>query len=243
MELVNKRIVITGGTSGIGYQLVKQLHRNNKLVVVARSKLKLHALHQEFSNIFPLEADLANLADVENIGKQIKSEFPKIDLLINNAAVQHTAYFTDQDFYYKGIAKEVNTNFTSICCLISLLLPCLKHQENAVILNVNSGLAFAPKTSSAVYCATKSALKSFSTSLAYQLTGSNVSVQQVFLPLVETQMTKGREGKKLQAEDVAQRIIKGIKSNKSHHHIGKVKLLNLLMSISPQLAQQVMKNA
>ncbi len=53
MILESKNILITGGTSGIGYQLVKQLAaRNNKIIVIARDENKLCALHDEFKNIY-----------------------------------------------------------------------------------------------------------------------------------------------------------------------------------------------
>ncbi|MEN8232700.1 MAG: SDR family NAD(P)-dependent oxidoreductase, partial [Thermodesulfobacteriota bacterium] len=139
--------------------------------------------------------------------------------------MQHTPTFLDDEFKYENIAHEITLNFTSVCSLTYLLLPALLHQNKAVILNVNSALALTPKTSSAIYCATKGALNIFSQSLRYQLEKTNISVQQVFLELVDTSMTRGRGKNKVSAEDAAKKIILGMERNILEHYIGKVKLL------------------
>jgi len=113
-----------------------------------------------------------------------------------------TATFIDEEFRYESISYEIALNFTSICSMTYLLLPALLHKEKAIIMNVNSGLGLTPKTSSAIYCATKGALNIFSQSLRYQLEKTNISVQQAFLDLVDTKMTKGR-GKNKTAPEVA----------------------------------------
>jgi short-subunit dehydrogenase involved in D-alanine esterification of teichoic acids len=162
-------------------------------------------------------------------------------VLINNAGVQNTPTFLDEDFQHETISREVAINFTSICSLTYLLLPALLHRDKAVILNVNSGLALAPKTSSAVYCATKGALNIFTQSLRYQLEQTNISVQQVFLELVDTPMTKGRGSNKMTAKDGAKKIIDGIRRDIPDYDIGKVKLLRLLLRLAPLMVHNIMK--
>lgn len=241
MELKNRRIVITGGTSGIGYQLVKQLVINNELIVIAKDQHKLNELQQQFTGITTLKADLAKLDETKAVAEKIVNEYQYIDLLINNAAVQYCQLFVDDKFLSQHIIDEVNTNLTSICVLTHQLLPTLLHQETSVILNVNSGLALAPKTTSAVYCATKAALNHLSHSLRYQLANTNIQVQQVFLPLVDTSMTTGRGTKKLTAGKAANAILKGIEKEVLEHAIGKVKLLKLLLRLTPSFAKRLMK--
>jgi short-subunit dehydrogenase involved in D-alanine esterification of teichoic acids len=122
-----------------------------------------------------------------------------------------------------------------------LLLPALAHNNKAAILNINSGLALAPKTSSAIYCATKGALNIFSQSLRYQLEDTNINVHQAFLPLVDTAMTVGRGENKVTAEEAARAIIQGLEKNIQDHDIGKVKLLRVLLRLAPSMAQKIMK--
>jgi len=243
MKVAGKHIVITGGASGIGLELVKQLDGSNEISVIARPSSGLEQLRRDFDKITVYEADLADLKRVENAADLlVKSDRP-VDILINNAAVQNTPHFLDDDFRFETIKREIDVNFTSICMLIYLLLPSLIGKGQSIILNVNSGLALAPKTSSAVYCATKGALDLFSQSLRYQLEDTNIDVKQVFLPLVDTAMTKGRGSGKLSAEQAASEVIKGLSAPNAVIDIGKVKLLRSIRRLSPGLAARIMKAA
>ena len=243
MNITDKHIVITGGTSGIGLELVKQLYEHNDISVIARPSSALDQLRSEYDKIAIFEADLSDLKAVEQAADLILKSDESIDVLINNAAVQYTPHLLDDDFGFETIKREIDINFTSVCTLIYLLLPGLLKSTPSIVLNVNSGLALAPKTSSAVYCATKGALNIFSQSLQYQLEDTNVTVKQVFLPLVETKMTERRGNGKLSAEKAASEIIKGLSSSNSILDIGKVKLLRLIMRLSPALARRIMKAA
>ncbi len=242
MKIRNKRVVITGGTSGIGYEMVKILHRDNELIVISRNAKKLEELKSKHNEIFTYPVDLSELKEVEVVANSIVTAFDKVDILINNAASQNTAEFLDDKFNYDDIMKEINLNFTSVCSLSYLLLPALIHEKNSVIHNVNSGLGLVPKKSSAVYCGTKGALNIFTQSLCYQLEKTNISVQQSFLPLVDTGMTRGRGINKLSAKKAAEEIIRGIVKGKIENNIGQIKLLRVLIRISPNLAKFILKN-
>lgn len=241
MSIVDKHIVITGGASGIGLELVKQLHAKNYITVIARPSAGLEKLRNTFEGISIFEADFADLTSVEQAADLLAKSEKKIDILINNAAVQYTPYFTDPDFRYETIKREIDINFTSVCALIHLLMPNLLQTRPSMIVNINSGLALAPKTSSAIYCATKGALNIFSQSLGYQLENTNIKVKQVFLPLVDTAMTDGRGKGKLPVGQVASNIIRGMASSRTEINIGKVKALRLIQRLSPSLAKMIMK--
>ncbi|TQV89858.1 SDR family NAD(P)-dependent oxidoreductase [Aliikangiella coralliicola] len=242
MELKNKTIVITGGTSGIGYQMVRLLSPHNTIIVVARSEKNLKKLLEKFPGIKTFPADLSKPEVYETLAAQIMKEHPKIDALINNAAIQHTPTFLDNDFAYESIVSEINLNFTSVCSLTYLLLPALKNgNTESVIANINSGLALAPKISSAVYCATKGAMNTFSQSLSYQLEHTNIRVMQMFLPLVDTPMTTGRGKGKISAQQAATDILLEIEKGVKVGNIGKVKLLRILLVAVPWLARKIMK--
>ncbi len=243
MNIKQKRIVITGGTSGIGYEMTKYLHPDNEVIVISRNARKLNKLAQVFEGIITYKADLSKLDEMESVADAIVKNFESIDILINNAAVQYTPTFLDDEFKYENISHEISLNFTSVCGLTYLLLPVLLHQDKAVILNINSALALTPKTSSAIYCATKGALNIFTQSLRYQLEKTNISVQQVFLELVDTSMTKGRGKNKVSAEDAAITIIRGIERDIPDHYIGKVKLLRIILRLAPSIAKRILKNS
>lgn len=241
MKLLDKHIVITGGASGLGLELLRLLQTDNRISVVARPSARLDAMREAFPEVGVFEADLSDLSSVEHAGEALNRSSKAIDVLINNAAVQYTARFTDPDFCLESIRREIDINFTSVCTLTYLLLPSLMRSDAAMIVNVNSGLALAPKTDSSIYCATKGALNILSQSLGYQLENRNVVVKQVFLPLVDTAMTEGRGSGKLPVGKAAAAIIAGLASNRINIDIGKVKALRAIQRIAPGIAAKIMR--
>ena len=243
MNIIGKHIVITGGASGIGLALLQELQEKNHISVIARPSDGLTRIRQNYSQVAIYEADLADIKSVERAADDLVKSARPIDILINNAAVQYTPRLLDDDFRYETIQREIDTNFTSICALIYLLLPSLLQADRAMIANINSGLGLVPKTSSAIYCATKGALNILSQSLRHQLADTNIDVKQVFLPMVDTPMTQGRGVGKLPVDKVAAEIIRGMSTTKADIDVGKVKALRILQRLAPSLAIKIMKAA
>jgi len=239
VELEGKIIVLTGATSGIGKEIFKKLAIKNKLIVISRHGEDLKC--QSNSNIWGFNCDFSKPFEVEQVADQVIKQFPQIDILINNAAIQYTPQFLDSDFAIETVERETMINFVSVCRLIHFLMPSMLKQSRSIILNVNSGLGLIPKTTSAVYCATKAALNSFSISLSYQLEETNIRVLQAFMPLVDTPMTHGRGKGKITAEFAAEALIEGIKKEKKSNDIGKVKILRFLLNFAPFIAVRIMK--
>ena len=235
MKFHNKHIVITGGTSGIGLELVRSLVDENQIIVISKKGTLPKELINTENSVQLYHANLANKNEIESVVDKIQKDHRSIDVLINNAAIQCTPEFLDDDFNFDAIQTEIDVNFTAICHLTYLFLPMLLAADHGEIINVNSGLAIAPKKGSAIYCATKSALDSFSRSLSYQLEHTTIDVSQVFLPLVKTAMTQGRGSGKLLAHDVANQILNGTQD------VGKVRLLRLINYVAPPLARRIMK--
>lgn len=241
MTISGKNIVITGGASGLGLELVRQLAPDNEIIIIARASAGLENLRGEYPDIAIFEADLSDETAVRQAADDLVARFPAIDGLINNAAMQYTPSFVDAAFEYDQIAREVATNFTTPAQLCYLLLPALLKGDKPFILNVNSGLGLVPKTSSAIYCATKGGLNIFSQALQNQLEQTDVAVLQAFLPLVDTAMTAGRGDGKLPPDKVARDIIQGIAARKTDIDIGKVKFLRPIARFMPGLARKIMK--
>lgn len=241
MSISGKHIVITGGASGLGLALVEQLWPGNQVSVIARPSDSLDRLKRRFDGIGVFPADLSDLSSVETAADRLTKDHEVIDILINNAAVQYTPHFLDDDFSYRHIRREIDVNFTSACCLIYLTLPSLLNSRTATVLNINSGLGLVPKTSSAVYCATKGAINILSQSLRHQFAAAGIQVRQAFLPLVDTAMTKGRGTGKLPPDRAARLIVQGLGTSRLDLDIGKVKALRPLARFFPGVARRIMK--
>ncbi len=243
MQLKDKTILITGGTSGIGRALVDQLApANESVVVIASNAEHLQSLRDKHRNVHTYRCSLANKVEVEKTIHRIFTDHGDLSIVFNNAGIQTTPMFCDPDFRYEMIQEEVTINFTAPCWICSLALEhFLFNKQPAAFVNVTSGLAFYPKRSSAVYCATKAAVLNFSRSLRYQLDGTPVRVYAVILPMVDTPMTKGRDKNKISPETAASAIIDGVEKNKEDIYVGKAKLIPILSRISPGFVASILK--
>ena len=241
MKLENKVIILTGGSSGVGLDMLKRLARQNQVINLSRT-LPGEGWLDGGGSCTHITTDLGGATSVAAAIVEIRKQFPDgIDGLINCAAVQYTARLTHAEFDPTKIVEEIMINLISPINLIAGLLSSLKQRTEAFILNVNSGLAIVPKDESAVYCATKAGLDNFSRGLRAQLTGTQIRVLQAFLPLTDTPMTDGRGIGKMSSSDVARLIIDGIERGISDNDIGKVKLLRMINRLSPAVANRIMQ--
>lgn len=242
MKLHNNTVLVTGGTSGIGYALCRQLlGEGHRVVVVARDVNKLERLQEKHNSVTSYRCDLTSRLQVEELADKLITHHPDLSVIIHNAGVQFTPTLLDADFSYDTLEPELTVNFLTPVWLTALLLPRLFEQPEAAVVNISSGLALAPKTNSAIYCAGKAALHSFSQSLRYQLEETNVHIYEAILPLVDTSMTQGRGSGKLTPQYTAAKIIDGIKTNRPEIYIGKARLLPLMMRLSPSLVKGILK--
>ena len=110
-----------------------------------------------------------------------------------------------------------------------------------VIVNVGSALACHPKTTSAVYSATKAGLRMFSDALSVQHQAGAVRVVDVVLPLVDTPMTSGRGKGKISAAYAAKEILHALEPGATRIHVGKARLLRLFEIIAPPVAAAIIR--
>ncbi|MCP5062666.1 MAG: SDR family NAD(P)-dependent oxidoreductase [Ignavibacteriae bacterium] len=234
MKIINNTIVITGGASGIGFAMAKRFAElNNRVIIVGRDILKLKNAKKSNKNIDYLKCDLTNQQEFDSLIVALENKYPELNILINNASIQFNYYFTKENSLLNKIEKEINTNFAVPIKLCFHLIPMLSNKSESAIINVSSGLAFAPKENAPVYCATKAAIHSFSTSLRYQLENTNIKIFELIPPLVNTPMTEGREGSKLEPEELVNEFLASFKKNSYEINIGKIKLLRRIQRFFP----------
>lgn len=237
MDLRGKLALVTGGSDGIGREIALQLQAAGaNVIVTGRSAEKLQAMAG--LGFGTIAGDLSTVAGIDAVVDGVAGK--PLALLVNNAGVGAMDYAVD-DAATLAIAETcLHTNLDAPIALCTRLLPTLKAQPEAAIVNVTSGLAIAPSGSGAVYCATKAGLRAYTQALRYVLRDSNVRVVEALPPVVATNMTARRDGKKMTAHDCAAEIVRGIRTGKTEINVGMVKILQLVHSISPALARRIM---
>ena len=185
-------MLITGGTSGIGWAFAEAfMQEGSQVIVCGRREERLKALQEKYPNLAVKVCDVSRAAEREELAGWTTTNFPKTNILINNAGVQLTADLT-RPVDLKRIYEEVDTNLIAPIHLGSLLAPHLSAQPEAAIINISSGLAFAPLAFMPVYCATKAAIHSITLSLRHQLRNTAVKVFEIAPPAVDTELGHDR---------------------------------------------------
>lgn len=189
MNTKGNTIFITGGSAGIGLSLAGRfLREGNKVIICGRNEQKLKDAKERFPEIETEVCDISQERERITLVARLLDKYPGINVLINNAGVQQRFHFLKSSRPWNYYQQEMVTNLEAPIHLITLLLPHLQKQPYAAIVNVSSGLAFAPMAAAPVYCATKAALHSFTVSLRYQLAESNIEVVEIVPPMVNTDL-------------------------------------------------------
>ncbi len=229
--------IVTGASSGIGREIALKLARDgNEVIALGRNAGRLAEVARQQSGVVAMEIDLANTAAVMELAERLTHLKP--DGLINNAGVQWNVTFFDPEYTPQKIADEISANLTAPAILTRILAPAAPGPF--VVVNVNSGLAIHPKSTSAIYSASKAGLWMFSDAVEAQAR-PGMRVVDVVLPLVDTPMTAGRGSGKISASKAADEIIAAMKSGKPRVYVGKAKLLRVLNAVAPWLAARIMK--
>ena len=245
--------VVTGASTGIGYELAKCCAREGFDLVVAADEPEIQKAATDFealgAKVDALEADLATLEGVDKLYQKIGSR--PVEALIANAGRGLGKGFLDQDF--KDVMRVVNTNITGTIYLLQKVGRDMRARKAGKILIVGSIAGFMPGTYQAVYNATKAFLDSFSFALRAEIADSGVTVTCLMPGGTETEFferadmldTKIGQGKKDDPADVAngfKAMMKGEGDVVSGWH-NKLQSAIALVTPSSALAEQHRKKA
>ena len=194
MQETKKVALITGANKGIGFEVARQIARagwtvlagarNEELGKQAAAKLQAEGLAVQFIHI-----DLTALPTALTAAETIRSQFGKLDLLINNAAIAGAGDGPPSKVSVEALQVVMQTNFVGTVAVTQAMLPLLQQAGKAQIINVSSELGsvsmhtdpnwkYAPVKLLA-YCASKAALNMFTVQLAYEVRDANLAVNSV----------------------------------------------------------------
>jgi uncharacterized oxidoreductase len=188
MKLSNDAILITGGATGIGLELARVLvARGNEVIICGRRPERLEEARAAHPALHTRVADVSDQRSREDLLAFVERDFPRMNVLVNNAGVQYLVDFRNPE-HLRRAEEEVAINLMAPIHLANMFLPHLQRQPQAAIINITSGLGFAPLARMPVYCATKAALHSLTMSLRFQLRETNVRVFEIIPPIVTSEL-------------------------------------------------------
>lgn len=243
MKLKNRTILVTGGTSGIGFAFAKRfLEMGNTVIITGRSQQRIDQAVQNNPGLIGMAADVSDPKSVEQLAKELTIHYPKLDIVFNNAGIMHEFDLFDESITYEHLTAEITTNLNGTIYVTKALLPLLAKQQEAMIVNVSSLLANVTVANAPTYSATKAGVHMFSDALREQIRakGKNIHVMELCPPVIsETNLTDTYdEGflNKMISLPLAKLVnagIKGMESNKLRVNAGFTKVMRFSMKFAP----------
>jgi short-subunit dehydrogenase len=254
MKVQNKVIVVTGGGSGMGRELVLHLlSKNAKVVAIDINESALQDTVALAGNkkdlLSTFIVDITNKSSVEKLLDNAISRFGFVDGIINNAGIIQP-FIKVNELKYETIERVMNINFYGTLYMIKTFLPHLLTRPEAHIVNVSSMGGFLPVPGQTIYGASKAAVKLLTEGLHSELNNTNVKVTVIFPGAVNTNITKnsglnmpqqpGTETKSLKtlsAARAAEIIINGIENNCYRVLVGKdARFMDFFYRLNPKRA-------
>jgi hypothetical protein len=181
MTVTNQTALITGASSGIGYQLARLFAQDGyNLVLVARTEEKLNQVAQEFRNQFSnqkitaIAKDLSKDGSPQELYDETKRQGLTVDVLVNDAGFGEHGLFSETDL--KKELDMIHLNVVSLTFLTKLYLQEMLSRKNGKILQLASIASYQPTPLLAVYAATKAYVLSFTEALINELKGTGVTM-------------------------------------------------------------------
>ena len=244
MELKNSTILVTGGTSGIGLEFVKQLAEQGATVIVTgRNPETLYTTKKKFPKIHTFQSDVSDPGDIKKLYDDVTRQFPELNIIINNAGIMRLIDLQDETLDLDNITREIATNLSGTIRMIHQFLPHLIKKRSAAIINVSSAIAFMAYSSAPVYSASKAGVHAYTKALRLQLGKSNVKVFEVIPPGVNTNLQNDwllqpNPKQMMKVDKMVGAAIRGILKNKLEIKPGLTSIVKLMSRIAPGFVEK-----
>ncbi|KKX46740.1 MULTISPECIES: SDR family oxidoreductase [Sphingobacterium] len=226
MKTTGNTIFISGGSAGIGLAIAKKLNAaGNKVIINGRNTERLQKALEELDQAVAIQGDLSVESDRIRIANDLKTNYPDVNIIINNAGAAFAYLLSETIGAHEKAAIEMNTNYFSVIHFTELLLPHLLQKAEAAVINISSIAVFGSHVMLPTYGATKAALHSYTTALrqTYQ-DQKKLQVYEVYPPLVDTEFSAeigGANG--IPASQVADELFLALEKNQFDVPVGDTK--------------------
>lgn len=185
MKITSKKILITGGASGIGFALAERfVNDGNTVIICGRREAVLNEAKNKLPSLITIVCDLSIESQREYLFKWVSENHSDLNILVNNAGIQQWMSVFDSDFIQKA-KEEIAINIEAPVHL-TYMFQNLK--TLTTIMNVTSGLSYVPLIKTPVYSATKAFFHSFTLSLRHLLRSKNIAVIEIIPPALNTDL-------------------------------------------------------
>jgi uncharacterized oxidoreductase len=235
MKTNQNTVLITGGSAGIGLEIARKfVAAGNQVIITGRDAARLKVAKTQLPEVTAIVCDVTKADDVEQLIRKLYAEFPSLNVVINNAGRVVVHHLSENTGAYEAASDEMETNYLSVIRLNEKLLPLLKNQPEAAIVNVSSIVAFAPNHRISTYGASKAALHSYTLSLRLSLANTPVKVFELMPPLVNTDFSQEIGGAKgIPPSAVANDLIAALTKDEYEIHVGNTAYIYDLSRSSP----------
>lgn len=251
MELQNSTILITGGTSGIGLEFVRQLMTTaTNIIITGRDLSRLEEIKKKLPKINIFQSDVSKPQDIGRLHDYVNANFPKLNVLINNAGIMRNLDVADTKMDLENITQEIDTNLSGTIRMVQQFLPLLRSQQTAAIVNLSSSLAFIPFPVSPVYSAAKAGVRAYTQVLRLQLRDTNLQVFDLAPPQTEshlsddfTDLDQQSGGPIMKVEKMVSIAIAGIQAGQLEIKPGLSKVFKAMSRIAPEFTLRMFDRA
>ncbi len=189
INLKNKKVFITGGTSGIGFSILENFYKlEADIFTIGTNVENLKTIQNNFPKIKTSNFNLENHQKIEELVKEAKEKLDGLDIVINNAGITKdnlAIRMSDEEWN-----KVISINLTAVFLICKYSIKVMMKQDSGSIINISSSVGHTGNFGQANYSSAKAGIIAMSKSLAKEYAKKNIRVNCISPGFIDTKMTK-----------------------------------------------------